>query len=45
MLLLILVEPSDTLDRHIIRFGRTRGEYNVLWVSADKVSNMLEELC
>lgn len=40
--LLALVEAGDTLDGHVVRLGRTRGEDDVFRVGANQVGDVLQ---
>lgn len=41
MFFAVFVEAGDTLDCHVIRLCRTRGENDILGVSPDEVRDML----
>lgn len=42
MLFFVFVKMCNSLDGHVVCFGGTRGEYDVLRLSPDKVCDMLE---
>jgi len=43
VIFLFLVETADTLDCHVVRFRRTRSEYDILGIGADEVRNVLRK--
>ena len=44
VLLLALVETSDTFDRHVVGFGSSRGENDIFRVRSNQIGNMLYKL-
>lgn len=42
MFLLLLVEPSNSLDDHVVRLRGTRGENDVLLIGSDEVRDFLK---
>jgi len=41
VLLLSLVESSDTLDSHVVRFSSSRSENDIFRVCSDEIRNVL----
>jgi len=41
MTLFLLVEPCNTLDRHVVGFGCARSENDIFGVGADEIADVL----
>ena len=41
MALFLLVEPSNTFDRHVVGFGCARGENDIFGIGTNKICDVL----